>query len=154
MLGTLRFNESGRGQPHSKTCRNSTGAGMPRSVLECGCPLCTLHGSFISNAEVCRTTRSPSPRPSPRGEGEAPPDPRTLPGHTIRRLIGDDPPSPCLPSRSVLAKAGGEGQGGGNGLRMVQLAAVREMRVRCCALCRFVTSVGDLMLLIRPRLVI
>src|SRR5881392_579604 len=59
------------------------------------------------------TTHSPSPRPSPRGEGEAPPDPRTSPGHTIRRPIDDDPPSPCLPSRSVLAKAGGEGRGEG-----------------------------------------
>ena len=84
-----------------------------QSVAECGCPLCTLHGSFISNAEVCWTTRSPSPRPSPRGEGEASPDPRTLPGRTIRRPTGDDPPSPCLPSRSVFAKAGGEGRGEG-----------------------------------------
>src|SRR5437588_10609601 len=61
---------------------------------ECARPRCTLHGCFISNAEVCRTTRSPSPRPSPRGEGEASPDPRELPGHTIRRPTGEDPPSP------------------------------------------------------------
>src|SRR5437773_6448995 len=116
MLGTLRFNESGRGQPHSKTCRNSTGAGMPRSVLECGCPLCTLHGSFISNAEGCRTTRSPSPRPSPRGEGEAAADPRTLPGHTIRRPIGDDPPSPWGEGRGEgeLAAHGPTGSNGGD----------------------------------------
>src|SRR5205809_3888735 len=72
-----------------------------KSLGRCG------YGSFISNAEVCGKTRSPSPRPSPRGEGEASPDPRTLPGHTSRRPMGDDPPSPCLPSRSVLAKAGG-----------------------------------------------
>ena len=31
--------KSGRGQPHSMTCRNVGDGGASRSVIECGCPL-------------------------------------------------------------------------------------------------------------------
>src|SRR5438874_10791305 len=42
-----RRNESGRGQPHSKTLRKEWHAGKRASVLECGCPLPLLQASKL-----------------------------------------------------------------------------------------------------------
>src|SRR5436305_7006529 len=41
--------KSGRGQPHSETCRNFGAVATSRSVLECGCPLPLLTGAKTSN---------------------------------------------------------------------------------------------------------
>jgi len=38
-VGQPQRYKSGRGQPHSKTCRIFVSSGSARSVLECGCPL-------------------------------------------------------------------------------------------------------------------
>jgi len=97
-----------------------------RQGLERGCPLCTLHGSFISNAEVCWTTHSPHPGPLPEEREKHRP---TL-EHCQDIRFADR-------LATILPLPGERAGVRGNGLRMVQLAPVQEMRVMCSALCRF-----------------
>ena len=60
--------KSGRGQPHSKTCRMFDGSESARSVLECGCPLPLWLEPHEVTDTFNRTTRifpSPSSRATP-----------------------------------------------------------------------------------------
>src|SRR5947207_2671515 len=79
---------------------------------------CTLHGSFISDAEVCWTTHFPSPRPSPQGEGGSSPIGRRIacPGNV--RGSGGASPSP-------------RGEGRGEGERIVRHTSAFEMKDPC-----------------------
>src|SRR5205814_138129 len=69
-----------------------------------------------------------------------PPHPGPLPEEREdrRQSVGKSYVLAMFEGRAVLLPLLGERAGvRGNGLRMVQLAPVQEMRVRCSALCRF-----------------
>ena len=100
-----------------------------RSVLECGCPLCTLHASPPLEPLARCTANSPSPRPSPQGEGGSPPIGRRIvcPGNV--RRSGDASPSP-------------RGEGRGEREPVVQRTSAFEMKNPCKVQCPLPLSLG------------
>src|SRR5438874_10968956 len=79
---------------------------------------------------MCVPAAHPGPLPGERVKHR--PTPRALPGHTIRRLIGDDPPSPWGEGRGEgkLAAHGPTGFSGGDACK-VQCPLPLSFRVVC-----------------------
>ena len=116
--GSASRGKAAEGSRTPRPVGNTHGSRYARSVLECGCLLCTLHASPPLEPVGPCAANSPSPRPSPQGEGGSSPVGRRIvwPGNV--RGSGDASPSP-------------RGEGQGEGERAVRHTSASEMKDPC-----------------------